>query len=137
MTTNDLTSQTVASTCGRADLERRVMEMNSAWKDHNSESFRQEFFASATRIVGEGMPSSASTNAELVATLQHMFEQAPQVHIELVSSEAAGSAQISWLHWNIVDAQQVTVATMRSLTVWNVEDGRLRIVGDAFSVGVL
>ncbi|TPQ43106.1 hypothetical protein C2U71_19260 [Burkholderia ubonensis] len=121
----------------RSELEARVSELNQAWSEHDANAIHREFFSPQAWIAGEGMPAAAHDAAGVVATLQHMFEQAPYVKVEVVSASAFDSAISSWLHWRITDAGGTVQATMRSLTLWERVEGRLVISGDSFSAGEL
>ncbi|AQT53752.1 TPA: nuclear transport factor 2 family protein [Burkholderia cenocepacia] len=121
----------------RSELEARVSELNKAWPKRDANTIQREFFSPQAWIAGEGMPAAAHDAAGVVATLQHMFKQAPYVEVEVVSASAFGSAISSWLHWRITDAGGTVQATMRSLTLWERVDGRLVISGDSFSAGEL
>ncbi|MBU9224629.1 hypothetical protein [Burkholderia multivorans] len=121
----------------RDELETRVAELNTAWPKHDANATFHEFFSPAAWITGEGMPAAAHDDTGIVTTLQHMFEQAPHVTVEVVSAREFGTAISSWLHWNITDASGTLQATMRSLTLWERVEGRLSITDDSFSVGRL
>ena len=120
-----------------AELNARVAELNNAWPKHDANATYHEFFLDLAWIAGEGMLGAANDDAGIVATLQHMFEQAPHVTVEVVSAREIGSAISSWLHWRVIDATGAVQATMRSLTLWERVEGRLVISADSFSVGEL
>ncbi|QTO23387.1 hypothetical protein [Burkholderia seminalis] len=121
----------------RDELEARVSKLNKEWPEHDANAIHREFFSPQAWIAGEGMPAAAQDAAGVVATLQHMFEQAPHVKVEVVSASVFDSAISSWLHWMITDAEGTVQATMRSLTLWERLEGRLVIACDSFSAGEL
>lgn len=94
-----------------------------------------KLFAADAMISGEGAPAVVTGEAELRATIAHMFEFTPSLTISIYKQlEVVENCVVTWLHWTSPSPQGELIA-FRSLTTWRKQGDVWTIVADFYGMG--
>jgi uncharacterized protein (TIGR02246 family) len=121
----------------RAEIQTRIDLLEELWAAGDAKKVVERIYTNNVVIAGEGMPAPVHGKEAAEQLVAELIKGSKTVEVDLKQFRQLGpEAASTWVVWHLPPPEgQADPMLIRSLFVWQKQDGEWRLSDDMYSIG--